>query len=164
MSCFGTCCDRHRRECPAAPPPPEQCRAPRKHAGATRCYARAIACAPCMLDVARGCAQLARCSLQCCGYHTALAAAAATVWIMLPAAELQSRFEKPLAVFVRLLFKSLFALGFTSDASGPPRTNSCPGSGSCQWSLQRLEEGMSASSVPCIASMRVPTGQLASKV
>lgn len=139
------------------------------HAGAARCYARALACVPCLLDVARGCAQLARCSLQCSGYHTALSAAAAALWIMLPAAELHSRFEKPLAVFVRLLFKSLFTLGFTADEKTPSESQGRPSSTSSRdtsgrWPLQLLLEGMSSSNVPCVANMNVPTGQLSSTV
>lgn len=123
------------------------------HAGAVRRYSESLACAPCMIEVARGCAQLARCSLQCSGYHTALAAAAAAVWIAMPAAELHARFQKPLAVFVRLVVKCLFALGFTADEEVGER-----------WPLRRLVDGMHSSRVPCITSMHVPTDQYASTV
>lgn len=57
-----------------------------------------------------------RCSLRCSGYHTALSAAAAAMWIVLPASQMNSgTFAKPLRVFVRLLLRSLAALGLTSD-------------------------------------------------
>jgi hypothetical protein len=128
--------------------------------GATSWYSRAIASAPCMLDVARSCAQLSRCSLRYSGYHTGLSAAAAAVWIVLPAAQLHARFEKPLGVFVRLLFHSLFALGFTADgesASTSPST--CD-----RWSLDLLVTSMRNSVAPCFANIRVSTGDLASRV
>jgi hypothetical protein len=126
---------------------------------ATSWYTRAIASAPCMLDVSRSCAQLARCSLRCSGFHTALCAAAAAVWIMLPAAQLHARFEKPLGVFVRLVFNSLSALGFTTDA--PSIASPCS---SERWSLKPLLESMRKSTVSCVASIGVPTDELASRV
>ena len=115
-----------------------------------------------MIDIALAFEQLARCTLECNGCHTALAAAAAAVWIVLPAAQLHTRFEKPLGEFLRLQCRALFSLGITADNCKHQVPQECPQNpDECgSWLLQKLEAGKNNCGVPAMSRANVDITQL----